>query len=50
MAERKLNQPVAAAYVTAVLDAEWDRLARNPFRHHPLRRYGIDPVTVERGR
>jgi SAM-dependent methyltransferase len=39
IAERQLKQPVAAAQVAAVLDAQWDRLARNPFRAHPLRRY-----------
>jgi SAM-dependent methyltransferase len=39
MAERGLDQPAAAARVAAVLDAHWDRLARNPFRRHPLRRY-----------
>jgi SAM-dependent methyltransferase/UDP-N-acetylglucosamine transferase subunit ALG13 len=39
LAERKLDQPAAAAHVSALLDAEWDRLARNPFSSHPLRRY-----------
>jgi SAM-dependent methyltransferase len=39
IAERKLDQPAPAGHVSTLLDAEWDRLARNPFRNHPLRRY-----------
>ena len=52
MAERKLNQPVAAAHVIAVLDEHWDRLARNPFRDHPLRRYAYawDELAAGSGR
>jgi len=39
MAECRLNQPATAAHITSVLDTQWDLLARNPFRKHPLRRY-----------
>jgi SAM-dependent methyltransferase len=39
VAERKLVRPTPAAEVAALLDSDWDRLAQNPFRSHPLRRY-----------
>jgi SAM-dependent methyltransferase/UDP-N-acetylglucosamine transferase subunit ALG13 len=52
ISERKLDQPAPAAQVCALLDAEWDRLARNPFRDHPLRRYAYawDELAEHSGR
>src|SRR5215470_12638431 len=52
LSERKLDQPAAAAHVSALLDKEWDRLARNPFKDHPLRRYAYawDELAVGSGR
>jgi SAM-dependent methyltransferase/UDP-N-acetylglucosamine transferase subunit ALG13 len=39
MTERNLSEPAAAADITTMLDTQWERLTRNPFRYHPLRRY-----------
>src|ERR1700744_549336 len=52
IAERKLDEPAPAAQISAMLDAEWDRLAQNPFRSHPLRRYAYawDELAGQSGR
>lgn len=52
IAQRKLVEPAPAARVAALLDSEWDRLARNPFRDHPLRRYAYawDELAGQYGR
>src|SRR5580704_3007962 len=52
LTERKLNRPVTAAAVIALLDAHWDQLTRNPFRYHSLRRYAYawDELAAGSGR
>jgi SAM-dependent methyltransferase len=52
VAERKLAASADPERVAAVLDGQWDRFTRNPFKQHPLRRYAYawDELCTRSGR
>jgi SAM-dependent methyltransferase len=52
MSERPLGAPADSAHVGALLDELWHRVAHNPFRNHPLRRYAYawDELSTRSGR
>jgi SAM-dependent methyltransferase len=41
LTERELPERADAIHISNILDSHWARVANNPFKHHPLRRYAF---------